>query len=95
MVIISECFGVSALRTSETAVVGFSRFAVKTDKSKLARTRRTDRRVIRQQRIKKKVVNRAHTASNRLHLVKSERRHNKHQERDLHCPNPMKHRAHT
>jgi hypothetical protein len=41
----SECFGVSALRNSETEVVGFSRFAVKTNKSKLARTRRTARRV--------------------------------------------------
>jgi hypothetical protein len=91
MIVISECFRVSALRTSETAVVGFSRFAVKANKSKLARTRRTDRSVISHQRIKKKVVNRAHTASNRLHLVKSERHHNNHQERDLHCPNPMKH----
>ena len=25
------------------------------------------------------------------HLVKSGRHHNNHQERDLHCPNPMKH----
>jgi hypothetical protein len=64
MVVISECFRVPALRTSETAVVRFSRFAAKTNKGKLAQTRRTDRRVIRQQRIKEKVVNRAHAVSN-------------------------------
>jgi hypothetical protein len=63
ILVISECFGVSAIRTSEIAVVGFSRFAVKANKSKLARTRRTDRRVIRHQGIKKKVINRAHTVS--------------------------------